>query len=158
MSWFTWIQWRIYSLYYPQKLLATDLLVRFLFLSPAGSLLLLCFLILIFVENLISMIGFEEPGVIAMLMFISCFSWHSLLSYCLDAEEIPHLFYVFRWWLHSSLYEIASRTSLDRTVHSVWVRFQYFVIASWCLISLFLTRASCLSYHLSWVAPSTLSR
>ena len=107
------------TLYYPQKPLATDLLAHFRFLSPTGSSLLLCFLILILVENLISMVGLEEPGVIAMLMFISCFSWHSLLSYCLHDEEIPHLFYVFWWWLHSLHFEITSRTSLDRTVHSV---------------------------------------
>jgi DNA-directed RNA polymerase beta subunit len=62
-------------LYYPQKPLATTLLARFTSLSPTNSSLLLRFLILIsIVLNLISMIGFEEPGVIAMLMFTSCFS------------------------------------------------------------------------------------
>ena len=62
-------------LYYPQKPLATTLLARFPFLSPTGSSLLLRFLILIFILlNLISMIGSDEPGAIAMLMFKSCFS------------------------------------------------------------------------------------
>lgn len=59
---------------------------RLLFLSPTGSSLLLRFLILISVLILISTIGFEEPGVIAMLMFTFCLSWHSILSYCLDDE------------------------------------------------------------------------
>ena len=60
---------------YSQKPHAIALLARFPFLSPTGSLLLLRFLILISVVlNLISMIGFEEPGVIAILMFTFCLS------------------------------------------------------------------------------------
>jgi hypothetical protein len=62
------------TLHYPQKPLDTAPLARFPFLSPSGSSLLLRFLMLISVVlNLISMIGYEEPGVIAMLIFISWF-------------------------------------------------------------------------------------
>jgi hypothetical protein len=62
-------------LYYPQKAIATMLLIRFPFFSPLDSSLLLRFLNLISVMlSLISTIEFEEPGVIAMLIFTSCFS------------------------------------------------------------------------------------
>ena len=43
--------------------------------SPTGPFLLLCFLILIsIVLNLILMLGFKEPGAIAILISTSCFS------------------------------------------------------------------------------------
>ena len=79
------------TLYYQQNLLLLRSPLafpfsHFLFLSTTGSSLLLHFLILISVLSLISTIGFEEPGVIAMLMLTSCLSWHSKLSYCLDDE------------------------------------------------------------------------
>jgi len=64
-------------------------LARLLFLLPTGSSLPLRFLTLIFVAlNLISMIWFEKLGVIAMLMFMFSFSWHFLLSYCFDDEDL----------------------------------------------------------------------
>ena len=40
-----------------------------------------------------------------------------------------------------------SWTDLDRTVHSVWVKFQYFPIPSWWFISPFLSRATSSSSH-----------
>ena len=71
-------------------------LTRLPFLLPTGSPLPLCFLILISVTlNLISMMWFEEPGVIAMLMFTFSFSWHSLLSYCFDNEDLSLTFLLF---------------------------------------------------------------
>ena len=128
-------------LYHPQNLLATTCYMEYLgfycsscacfpFLSHTGSWLPLHFLILISIR-----IGFEEPGVIVMLMFISCFFWHSLLSYCLDDSWrwrlITYFFSVFGWQFHIDVciqgyhlvilfpFEIISRTNLDRTVHSV---------------------------------------
>ena len=71
-------------------------LVHLLFLLPTGSSLLLHLLILISVMlNLISMTWFKEPGAIAMSMFTFSFSWHSLLSYCFDNENLSLIFLLF---------------------------------------------------------------
>ena len=97
--------------------------VCFLFLfSSVGSLLSLCFLILIsIVLYLISMLVFKEPGVIAMLIFMSCFPWHFPLSFCVDDEDlfIIYLFFIVQRQLHINvcsyllfLFEIMFRTNV----------------------------------------------
>ena len=63
----------------------------FCFLSPSGSLLPLHFVI--FVLNLILMMGFEESGVTVIFIFTSCFTWHYQLSYCLDNEDLSLTFF-----------------------------------------------------------------
>ena len=65
----------------------------FHFLSPTGSLLPQRFMI--FILNLILMMGFEESGVTAIFMFTSCCTWHYLLSYCLDDEYLSLTFFLY---------------------------------------------------------------
>ena len=65
----------------------------FCFLSPSGSLLPLHFVI--FVLNLILMMGFEESGVTVIFIFTSCFTWHYQLSYCLDNEDLSLTFFPY---------------------------------------------------------------